>query len=101
MNIKFEDVLKEYDEWMRQREGYAEAHKDLVDANMCRLVLERHPNADPNMTVRELVTEAELVEILREAEAMTEAFMKSKIEEGAREVYRRLVTVAGSTSTKQ
>src|SRR5262249_17626504 len=101
MNIKFEDVLKEYDEWMKQREGYAEAFKHGVDANMCKLVLERYPNADPNMTVRDRVAEAEMVEIRGEAETTTEALMKSKIEEGAREVYRRLVTAAESTTTKQ
>jgi len=101
--IKFEDLRKEYDEMLRQTQHYVKWRKAKVDENICRLLLQRHPNADPNMTVRELVAGAELVEIIQEAETMAEAFIKSVIEEKVRELYRRLVTATATEppATKQ
>jgi hypothetical protein len=99
--IKFEDLRKEYDEMLRQTQHYAKWRKAKVDENICRLLLERHPNADPNTTVADLVDGPELVEIIREAETMAEAFIKSTIEEKARELYRRLVTATEPPATKQ
>ena len=52
------------------------------------ILMKRYPNADPNATVADVVDPTEMVEIIREAEMKTEGFMKSKIEQGAREVYR-------------
>ena len=66
----------------------------MVDANICKLLMERYPDADPDKTVEEIVDPAEMVEIVREAEAMAEASMKSVIEQGSREVYRRLVSAS-------
>ena len=53
------------------------------------ILMKRYPNADPNATVADVVDPTEMVEIVREAETRTETFTKSKIEQGAREVYRR------------
>jgi hypothetical protein len=91
--IKFEDLLKEYNEMFRQGEDYAKAYKAFVDANICRLLLERYPNADTNATTADLVSESvwEMVDIIREAEARAEASVKSMIEQGAREAYNRIV----------
>jgi hypothetical protein len=97
--IKFEDLLKEYDEMVRQTGDYIKGYKAVVDANVCKLLLERHPNADPNATIAD--SESEMVEIIREAEAMAEAFMKSEIERGAREAYHRIVSAPEPPVTKQ
>jgi HEPN domain-containing protein len=77
--VKFEDLLKEYDEMFKQSEHYAKAYKAMTDAYVARLLLDRYPNADPNATLAEVV--------IREAEALAEAFIKSAIEEGARGAY--------------
>ena len=53
-------------------------------------MLFRSPVADPNATMMDLFDATEMTEIVREAEAMTEAFMKSEIERMAREFYHRL-----------
>ena len=52
--------------------------------------MERRPVADHNATMMDLFDATEMTEIVREAEAMTEAFMKSEIEPMAREFYHRL-----------
>jgi hypothetical protein len=99
--IKFEDLVKEFDEMFRQSEDYAKGFKTMVDANICKLLLERHPNAGPNATTADLVSESEMAKIVREAEAMTEAYMKSMIEQGARRAYHRLVSAPEPPVTKQ
>jgi hypothetical protein len=99
--IKFEDVLKECDEMVRQTEDFARAYKAGVDANICKILMERFPNADPNATMRDLVSESEMVEIIREAEAMTETYVKSVIEQKAREAYNRIVSAPEPPTTKQ
>jgi hypothetical protein len=43
--------------------------------------MKRYPNADSNATVADVVDPTEMVEIVRETETRTEAFMKSKIEQ--------------------
>ena len=48
------------------------------------------PVANPNATMMDLFDATEMTEIVREAEAMTEAFMKSEIERMARKFYHRL-----------
>jgi hypothetical protein len=102
MTIKFEDVLRDYEELARQSEDFAKARKAKVDESICKLLLNRYPNADPNMTVAEVVgDETVMAEIVREAEALADAFMKSQIEEGARKVYRRLVSAPEPPATKQ
>ena len=88
--IKFEDALKDYLEEMKQTGWYTKAYKAFVEANILKLVMERRPVADPNATVMDLFDATEMTEIVREAEAMTEAFMKSEIERMAREFYHRL-----------
>jgi hypothetical protein len=98
--IKFEDVLKECDEMVRQTEDFARAYKAGVDANICKILMERFPNADPNATMRDLVSESEMVEIIREAEAMTETYVKSVIEQKAREAYNRIVSAPEPPTTK-
>jgi hypothetical protein len=65
------------------------------------ILMKRYPNADPNTTVADVVDPTEMFEIIRGAEMKTEAFMKSNIEQGAREVYRRFVTAAEPPTTKQ
>jgi hypothetical protein len=58
--------------------------------------------AAPNATITDLVSETELTGIIQEAEAMTETYMKSMIEQGARSAYRRLVGDAPEVpATKQ
>jgi hypothetical protein len=58
--------------------------------------------AAPNATITDLVSETELTGIIQEAEAMTETYMKSMIEQGARSAYRRLVDDAPEVpATKQ
>ena len=69
---------------------YTKAYKAFVEANILKLVMERCPVADPNATMMDLFDATEMTEIVREAEAMTEAFMKSEIERMAREFYHRL-----------
>jgi hypothetical protein len=88
--IKFEDVLKDYLEEMKRTGCYTKAYKAFVEANILKLVMERRPVADPNATMMDLFDATEMTEIVREAEAMTEAFMKSEIERMAREFYHRL-----------
>lgn len=99
--IKFEDVLKECNEKLRQDEDYKKAYKAAVNAIVCDLLLKRHPRADPNMTIADLVDAAEMAEVVREAETMAEALMKSEIEQAAREAYRRLVSAIEPPATKQ
>jgi hypothetical protein len=85
--IKFEDALKDYLEEMKRTGWYTKAYKAFVEANILKLVMERRPVADPNASMMDAT---EMTEIVREAEAMTEAFMKSEIERMAREFYHRL-----------
>jgi hypothetical protein len=99
--IKFEELLKEFDEMTRQTEEYAKAYNAMVDANICKLMLERYPNADPNATIADLVDNNERPEIIRAAEATTEAYMKSMIEQGARRAYHRIVSAPEPPVTKQ
>ena len=99
--VRFEDLLKQYDEGMRQTEDYPQWHKAMTDVNICKLLMERHPNVDPNPAIADVVDATEMAEIIREAEAMTEAFIKSEIERGARELYRRLAGVAEAPGSKQ
>jgi HEPN domain-containing protein len=87
--VKFEDLLKEYDEMFKQSEHYAKAYKAMTDAYVARLLLDRYPNA----------TLAEVV--IREAEALAEAFIKSAIEEGARRAYCSIVSAPEPSATKQ
>jgi hypothetical protein len=84
--IKFEDALKDYLEEMKRTGWYTKAYKAFVEANILKLVMERRPVADPNATMMDLFDATEMTEIVREAEAMTEAFMKSEIERMAREL---------------
>ena len=88
--IKFEDALKDYLEEMKRTGWYTKAYKAFVEANILKLVMERRPVADPNATMMDLFDATEMTEIVGEAEAMTEAFMKSEIERMAREFYHRL-----------
>jgi hypothetical protein len=88
--IKFEDALKDYLEEMKRTGWYTKAYKAFVEANILKLVMERRPVADPNATMMDLFDATEMIEIVREAEAMTEAFMKSEIERMARKFYHRL-----------
>jgi len=88
--IKFEDALKDYLEEMKRTGWYTKAYKAFVEANILKLVMERRPVADRNATMMDLFDATEMTEIVREAEAMTEAFMKSEIERMAREFYHRL-----------
>jgi hypothetical protein len=88
--IKFEDALKDYLEEMKRTGWYTKAYKAFVEANILKLVMERRPVADPNATMMDLFDATQMTEIVREAEAMTEAFMKSEIERMAREFYHRL-----------
>jgi hypothetical protein len=53
------------------------------------------------MTVADLVSETELAEIIREAEAMTEALVKAEIEQAARRAYHSLVSAPEPPMTKQ
>jgi hypothetical protein len=78
--IKFEDALKDYLEEMKRTGWYTKAYKAFVEANILKLVMERRPVADPNATMMDLFDATEMTEIVRESEAMTEAFMKSEIE---------------------
>jgi hypothetical protein len=87
--IKFEDALKDYLEEMMRTGWYTNAYKAFVEANILKLVMER-PVADPNATMMDLFDATEMTGIVREAETMTEAFMKSEIERMAREFYHRL-----------
>ncbi len=88
--IKFEDALKDYLEEVMRTGWYTKAYKAFVEANILKLVMERRPVADPNATMMDSFDATEMTEIVREAEAMTEAFMKSEIERMAREFYNRL-----------
>jgi hypothetical protein len=65
------------------------------------ILMKRYPNADPNATVADVVDPTEMVEIIREAEMKTEAFHEVKDRQGARELYRRLVTAAEPPTMKQ
>src|SRR5260370_9139747 len=75
---------------MKRTGWYTKAYKAFVEANILKLVMERRPVADRNATMMDLFDATEMTEIVREAEAMTEAFMKSEIERMAREFYHRL-----------
>jgi hypothetical protein len=102
--IKFEDLLKEFDEMIRQSEDYAKGFEAGVEMYVAKILLERYPtppNGDPNITTEEFVSESEKADILREAVARTEALMKSKIEQGAREAYNRIVGAPEPPTTKQ
>ena len=88
--IEFEDALKDYLEEMKRTGWYTKVYKAFVEANILKLVMERRPIADSNETMMDLFDATQMTEIVREAEAMTEAFMKSEIERMAREFYHRL-----------
>jgi hypothetical protein len=88
--IEFEDALKYYLEEMKRTGWYTKVYKAFVEANILKLVMERRPIADSNATMMDLFDATQMTEIVREAEAMTEAFMKSEIERMAREFYHRL-----------
>jgi hypothetical protein len=88
--IEFEDALKDYLEEMKRTGWYTKAYEAFVEANILKLVMERRPIADSNATMMDLFDATQTTEIVREAEAMTEAFMKSEIERMAREFYHRL-----------
>jgi hypothetical protein len=88
--IKFEDALKDYLEEMKRTGWYTKVYKAFVEANILKLVMERRPIADSNASMMDLFDATQMTEIVREAEAMTEAFMKSEIERMAREFYHRL-----------
>jgi len=88
--IEFEDALKDYLEEMKRIGWYTKVYKAFVEANILKLVMERRPIADSNATMMDLFDATQMTEIVREAEAMTEAFMKSEIERMAREFYHRL-----------
>jgi hypothetical protein len=85
--IKFEDALKDYLEEMKRTGWYTKVYKAFVEANILKLVMERRPIADSNASMMDLFDATQMTEIVREAEAMTEAFMKSEIERMAREFY--------------
>jgi hypothetical protein len=97
--IKFEDALKDYLEEMMRTGWYTNAYKAFVEANILKLVMER-PVADPNATMMDLFDATEMTGIVREAETMTEAFMKSEIERMAREFYHRLRQCAEAPVTE-
>jgi hypothetical protein len=84
-------VLKQYRDEMKRTGKYDKAYEALCNANILKLLGERHPDADPKLTIADVVDATEMTEIVREAEAMTEAFMKSEIERMAREIYHRLM----------
>jgi hypothetical protein len=88
--IEFEDALKDYLEEMKRTGWYTKVYKAFVEANILKLVMERRPIADSNASMMDLFDATQMTEIVREAEAMTEAFMKSEIERMAREFYHRL-----------
>ena len=80
--------------WWRH-DCFTHLDEHLLDHRLWQpILMKRYPNADPNATVADVVDPTEMVEIVREAETRTKTFTKSKIEQGAREVYRRL-TPAG------
>jgi DUF1009 family protein len=103
--IKFEDLLKEYDEMVRQTEDFAKAYKAMVEANVAKLMMERierHPKFHRNMNADEAgVTEAEINKIFQQAEVMTETHIKSMIEQGARRAYHSIVSAPEPPVTKQ
>jgi hypothetical protein len=88
--IEFEDALKDYLEEMKRTGWYTKAYMAFVEANILKLAMERRPIADSNATMMDLFDATQMTEIVLEAEAMTEAFMKSEIERMAREFYHRL-----------
>jgi hypothetical protein len=99
--IKFEDALKHYLEEMKRTGCYDKAYEALCNANILKLLMGRHPDADPNLTIADVVDATEMTEIVREAEVMTETFLKSEIERRAREFYHRLRQFAEAPVTKQ